>query len=208
VGLDAVERAVERVGGEVHVRTRAGRGTVFELRLPLALALVPAVLVESGGETYAIDAARIVETGRLESSAIIRDGARVTWRGRELPLVSLEALLGRIGGVEAGDGEAGDARSAPFVIVNLAPAEDAGAPEGRAGAGSERVGVEASGGAGARLAAVAVDRVAGRRDALVRGLGRHATRWRGVGGAIDLHDGSVALLLDLASLIDRARGER
>ena len=185
VGLDAVERAVERAGGEVRVRTRAGRGTTFELRLPLALALLPVVLVESSDETYAVDAARVVETGRLERSAISSDGARrrAVWRGRDLPFVSLASLLGRTTD-DAADDEGGR------VSVVAVRAGDAGGDA-----------------EGAALVVVAVERVAGRRDAVVRGLGRHATRWRGVGGAIDLRDGGVALLLDLTSLVEMAEGE-
>lgn len=225
VGLDAVERAVERAGGEVRVRTRAGRGTTFELRLPLALSLLPVVLVESGGETYAIDAARVVEAGRLERSAITSEGAtpRAAWRGREVRFVWLDALLGRAtgggGGRADGDrlsvvvlnlGDAGarvrigeqNGRGADAAAFDDAAGEQAAAPDEKSAAESgERT-------EGATLVVVAVDGISGRRDALVRGLGRHTTRWRGVGGAIDLRDGGVALLLDLASLVEMADGER
>ncbi|HEY9286286.1 MAG TPA: hypothetical protein VIP46_22735, partial [Pyrinomonadaceae bacterium] len=78
--------------------------------------------------------------------------------------------------------------------------------ESDSGAAVERAGGSDDVAGGAALVAVAVDRIAGRRDALVRGLGRHATRWRGVGGAIDLRDGAVALLLDLASLVEMKEG--
>ena len=48
VGLDVVEHALERAGGELRVRTRRGEGTTFELRVPLALALVSVVVVRAG----------------------------------------------------------------------------------------------------------------------------------------------------------------
>ena len=51
------------------------------------------------------------------------------------------------------------------------------------------------------FAAVAVDDLEGYRETLVRGLGRHATRWRGVTGATEMSDGTVALALDLPSLL-------
>ena len=54
---------------------------------------------------------------------------------------------------------------------------------------------------------VAVDEVMGRRDALVRSLGRHATRWRGTSGAVDLRDGTAALMLDLPRLLEGMRDE-
>ena len=228
VGLDAVERAVERAGGEVRVRTSAGRGTTFELRLPLALALLPVVLVESGGDTYAIDAARVAETGRLERTAITSEGARplAAWRGRELPFASLSALLGRTTGDVIEDAtRGGGGGRVPVVVASLSNAgareSDAARLERRPGAtepDGASVNQDASSGGragesgeepeGPALVVVAVDKVVGRRDALVRGLGRHATRWRGVGGAIDLRDGSVALLLDIASLVEMAEDGR
>jgi two-component system chemotaxis sensor kinase CheA len=224
VGLDAVERAVELAGGEVRVRTRAGRGTTFELRLPLALALLPVVLVESDGETYAADAALVVETGRLESSAITSGGARsrAAWRGRELPFVSLTSLLGRATADASNNPMDGATREGDVdnrVSVVVVRAGEAGARDGvrggrrpdtseQMGAAGERADESGEGTEDAALVVVAVDRVAGRRDALVRGLGRHATRWRGVGGAIDLRDGGVALLLDLASLVEMREGGR
>jgi two-component system chemotaxis sensor kinase CheA len=60
---------------------------------------------------------------------------------------------------------------------------------------------------GDRLAAISVDRFVGEREAVVKSLGRHASRIRGVGGAVDLEGGRVALLLDLPTLVgERRRG--
>ncbi|HEX8337879.1 MAG TPA: chemotaxis protein CheW, partial [Pyrinomonadaceae bacterium] len=51
-------------------------------------------------------------------------------------------------------------------------------------------------------AAIAVDALEGQSEVLVRGLGRHAKRWRAVGGATELRDGTVALVLDLPRLLE------
>jgi len=207
VGLDAVEREVEAAGGEVRVRTRAGRGTTFELHLPLALALAAVLLVESDGQTYALEAGRVVETLRADESAAVSEGARrfAPWRGQLLPLVSLRELLGRLRG-------AAHASERTHVVVHAAGLGANSRASVEAGNG-EAVGEAARGGAGGEVTAsvgrafvVAVDGVVGRRDALVRGLGRHATRWRGVGGAVDLRDGTAALLLDLARLSEGRGG--
>jgi hypothetical protein len=48
-----------------------------------------------------------------------------------------------------------------------------------------------------KLRGVVVDGIEGTEQVLVRSLGRHAGRWYGVGGAAELHDGTVALVLDL-----------
>ncbi|MDT5270083.1 MAG: two-component system, chemotaxis family, sensor kinase CheA [Acidobacteriota bacterium] len=177
VGLDVVERAVEEAGGEVRVRSQRGRGTTFELRLPTTLALLPAHVVKSAGRRYCLDALHVVEAGHAEASDLIGQGVRRTlrWRGRELPLVELRELLG-LG--SQGDETNGAARRA-YVVA-------------RARQGSEE---EAR-------AAIAVDELEGQSEVLVRGLGRHAKRWRAVGGATELRDGTVAIVLDLPRLLE------
>jgi two-component system chemotaxis sensor kinase CheA len=203
VGLDAVEHEIERAGGEVRVRTRRGRGTTFELRLPLPLALVPALLVRAGAQVYALDASRVVETLTLEEARVDGDGdsRTIRWHDEELPLVSLGSLLtGRVASShrdvtatreaardeDEAASDDGDRRRVIVVRLDDERGGDAQTDE------------EVS----SRLAAVIVDESSGRRDALVRSLGRHATRWRGVSGAIDLRDGTVALMLDLPRLLE------
>jgi two-component system chemotaxis sensor kinase CheA len=200
VGLDAVEHEIERAGGEVRVRTRRGRGTTCDLRLPLPLALVPALLVRAGAHAYAIDASRVVEILTPVEAGVAGETLTIRRGGEEMPLVSLGALLAGQTAVPGRDGAASrdaardddEAARADVrrrvVVVRL---EEGREDDARAGEG-----------ASSRLAAVVVDESAGRRDALVRGLGRHATRWRGVSGAIDLRDGTVALMLDLPRLLE------
>jgi two-component system chemotaxis sensor kinase CheA len=198
VGLDAVEHEIEQAGGEVRVRTRAGVGTTFELNLPLALALVPALLVEVGGFTYALDASRVVETIPAEGVKLIGEGEARTipWRERQLPFAELRTLLGQTTTAARHDG-AGER----LVVVRANDVRDDGGrdDEGRDDDGRDD---DAGGEGSSPLVALAVGRVLGRRDALVRSLGRHATRWRGVSGAIDLRDGTVALMLDLPRLLE------
>ncbi len=181
VGLDVVERAVEEAGGEVRVRSERGVGTTFELRLPTTLALLPAHVFSAGGRRYCVGARQVVEVGHAEASEVVGEGAerRLRWRGRELPLFVMSELLGRR---DAAQTPPPGGRVAFFVAGGRhAPEED--------------------GDAGAR-AAIAVDGLEGESEVLVRGLGRHAKRWRGVGGATELRDGTVALVLDLPRLLE------
>jgi two-component system chemotaxis sensor kinase CheA len=178
VGLEIVEREVEEAGGEVRVSTVRGRGTAFEMRLPATLALLPALLIRSGGHVYCVAAAHLVESGRASREDVAGDGSRLRLEGRELPLVSARALLGQ----PPSQDEQGAGSGVEFVVVR--------ARDGR-GEGDEQ-----------RHAAVVVDEVEGRAEVLVRGLGRHATRWRGVSGATELRDGRVALVLDLPRLVE------
>jgi two-component system chemotaxis sensor kinase CheA len=180
VGLDVVERAVEEAGGEVRVRSERGRGTTFELRLPTTLALLPAQVFKSGGRRYCIAAGQVVGWGEAEPEEIVQEGARrrLRWRGHDLPLFEMSQLLGREV-TEASESTAGG-RLAFFIA---------------------RVRKKAEGDAEAR-AAIAVDALEGQSEVLVRGLGRHAKHWRGVGGATELRDGGLALVLDLPRLLE------
>jgi two-component system chemotaxis sensor kinase CheA len=177
VGLDVVERAVEEAGGEVRVRSQRGRGTTFELRLPTSLALLPAHIVRLDGRRYCLGASHVVETDHAEASEMESRGGRRTlrWRGRELPLVELRELLG----------------------LNVRESETNGAPRRAYVVARARQGSE-----GEARAAIAVDGLEGQSEVLVRGLGRHAKRWRAVGGATELRDGTVALVLDLPRLLE------
>lgn len=177
VGLDVVERAVEEAGGEVRVRSVRGRGTTFELRLPTALALLPAHVVRLAGRRYCLGASHVVEAGHAEASEVSSVGPRRTlrWRGRELPLVELRELLG-LGAQEV---ETNGAARRAYVVARARQGSDAEA-----------------------RAAIAVDELEAQSEVLVRGLGRHAKRWHDVGGATELRDGTVALVLDLPRLLD------
>lgn len=94
VGLDVVRSTVAALRGGVEVGAGAGGGTTFVLRLPLTVALLPALFLEAGGEVFAIPAVDVEET--LRTPAVQRVGAAemVDVRGELLPLVRLERLFG------------------------------------------------------------------------------------------------------------------
>ena len=70
VGLDVVRSMVREVRGSVRLTSQAGRGTRCTLQLPLTLSVLRALLVETGGEPYALPLARITRTLRLPRTAI------------------------------------------------------------------------------------------------------------------------------------------
>lgn len=70
VGLDIVNTNIQRINGSIHVDTQLGLGTTFMIALPLTLAIVPALLVKVHQTTFAIPLVMIMETFRLEESAI------------------------------------------------------------------------------------------------------------------------------------------
>jgi len=107
VGMDVVRANVEKVGGSVEVESKVGVGTTLRLRVPLTLAIVPALVVRSGGQSFALPQSALVELvyvpKRDEEKAVERMGTAELYRLRErlLPVVWLDRLLG----LETGDAE-------------------------------------------------------------------------------------------------------
>jgi two-component system chemotaxis sensor kinase CheA len=66
VGMDAVRSAVRGFGGDVSVRSQFGKGTTTELRMPLTLAILPALVVRAAGDPYALQLDRVDRTFKLE----------------------------------------------------------------------------------------------------------------------------------------------
>jgi two-component system, chemotaxis family, sensor kinase CheA len=100
VGMDVVRANVEKVGGSVELESKVGMGTTLRLRVPLTLAIVPALVVRSGGQSFALPQSALVELvyvpKRDEERAVERMGAAELYRLRErlLPVVWLDRLLG------------------------------------------------------------------------------------------------------------------
>jgi two-component system chemotaxis sensor kinase CheA len=96
VGMDAVRETIRQLGGEVHVESEKGRGTTAEIRLPLTLAIMSALLVEAGGLPYAIPLDRVERTLALEDHPVRSVAGRrvLALRDGVLPLLDASAALG------------------------------------------------------------------------------------------------------------------
>ena len=96
VGMDAVRAKVREVGGEVWMTSEPGQGTVAQIRLPLTLAIMPALLVRAGGRTYAIALDRIDRSIMLEDHPVrSAAGQRMLVVGDAvIPLHDAAAVLG------------------------------------------------------------------------------------------------------------------
>jgi two-component system chemotaxis sensor kinase CheA len=99
VGLDVVATRVRALGGMLDIHSEPGRSTTFTLQLPLTLAIVRALLVRLGGETYALPLTHVGETTHLEPDDVrVVKGRNVALlRDEVIPLLSLRTLL-RSGG--------------------------------------------------------------------------------------------------------------
>ena len=95
IGMDIVRESIENLKGVIELETTPGRGTRFLIRLPLTLAILRAVLVGVGDQTFAVPL-----TGVLEIIRLVPDQARTIlgrgvlhWRNQVVPLVSLREAL-------------------------------------------------------------------------------------------------------------------
>ncbi len=95
VGMDIVRNNLERVNGTISVETSVGKGTRFQVTLPLTLAIVPTLLVKVGNIPFAIPLVVVVETQRLSAKDIQSVGGRPTiiLRDQILSLVSMNELF-------------------------------------------------------------------------------------------------------------------
>jgi two-component system chemotaxis sensor kinase CheA len=98
VGMDVVRANIDEIGGTIDVKSVPGRGTSFSIKIPLTLAIVSALIVEVGGDRYAIPQLAVVELVRVRAGSEhriehIKDAAVLRLRNKLLPLVALKTLL-------------------------------------------------------------------------------------------------------------------
>ena len=99
VGMDVVRTNIERIGGTIELSSVAGQGSTFLIKIPLTLAIVSALIVETSGQRFAIPQLNVVELVGVSDSSearieTINTSPVLRLRDRLLPLVSLRGLLG------------------------------------------------------------------------------------------------------------------
>ncbi|MHB2165839.1 hybrid sensor histidine kinase/response regulator [Alsobacter sp. R-9] len=99
VGMDVVRSNIELIGGSVDVRWTPGRGAVFTLKIPLTLAIVSALIIETGGQRYAIPQSVVMELVQPGASPdhqmkSVSGSLLLRLRDTLVPVVRLAALLG------------------------------------------------------------------------------------------------------------------
>jgi two-component system chemotaxis sensor kinase CheA len=175
VGMDIVRANVEKINGSVEVSTRRGGGTTFTIRLPLTLAIIQALLVRVAGGIYALPIHAVTETLRVEPSQIHRLNRREAMQLRGTVLPLV--ALRRVFGIR--DSDSPDIGSAARLVVA----------------------VHAPGG---RQIGLIVDGLIGEQEIVIKPLGNLVGDVPGVSGAAILGDGSVALIMDVSSLINQS----
>jgi two-component system chemotaxis sensor kinase CheA len=99
VGMDVVRTNIDQIGGTIDVKSVAGVGLSFTIKIPLTLAIVAALIVEAGGERFAIPQLSVIELVRARGNGEhrierIKGTAVLRLRDKLLPLARLSELLG------------------------------------------------------------------------------------------------------------------
>jgi two-component system chemotaxis sensor kinase CheA len=181
VGMDVVKTNIEKIGGSVDVFSEAGQGTTLKIKIPLTLAIIPALIVTSGGERFAIPQVSLLELVRLEAEQA-RKGIEMLYgapifrlRGQLLPLAYLNREL------------------------NLVPS---GAAE-KENTGDEAVNIVVLQADGRQFGMI-VDEINDTEEIVVKPLGKQLKGITCFAGATIMGDGKVALILDVMGLAQYA----
>ena len=175
VGMDVVRTNIEKIGGTVDLLSETGGGTTLKIKIPLTLAIIPGLVVTSGGERFVIPQISLSELVRLEGAAAHRQLERIHGatlyrrRGKLLPLAYLNKVLDT-------SETLADEDVANIVVLQV---------EGRE-------------------FGLVVDAVNDTQEIVVKPLGKHLKSLTAYSGATIMGDGKVALILDVLGIAQRS----
>jgi len=180
VGMDVVKTNVEKIGGTVDVQSTPGKGTTVKIKIPLTLAIIPALMITSGGDRFAIPQVSLLELVRMDAGDVGKGIEMVhgvpvyRLRGRLLPLVYLNSELQLINTASINKAE----DSATNIVVVQADGREFG---------------------------LVVDEITDTEEIVVKPLGQQLKGITAYSGATIMGDGRVALILDILGLAQRAQ---
>ena len=177
VGMDVVKTNVEKIGGTVDVQSVAGQGTTVRVKIPLTLAIIPALVITCAGDRYAIPQVSLLELVRLEAEQATKielvHGAPVyRLRERLLPLAYLRRELNL---------EPKDNKEKAADAINIVVLQADGRPFG-----------------------LVVDEINDTEEIVVKPLSKQLKAVKTFAGASIMGDGKVALILDVMGVAQRA----
>jgi len=118
VGMDVVRTNIDQIGGTIDIKSVAGEGCSVTIKIPLTLAIVSALIVEAGGDRFAIPQLSVVELVRARANSEhrierIKDTAVLRLRNKLLPLMHLKKLL------KIDDGSSSDPENGFIVVTQV-----------------------------------------------------------------------------------------
>ena len=182
VGMDVVKTNIEKIGGTVDIASQPGQGTTVRMKIPLTLAIIPALIVTSGGDRYAIPQVSLLELVRLEGEQA-QTGHRADSRRARLPAARQPAAA-RLPATASSDVEAeAPTRGRHAVNIVVLQADD-------------------------RQFGLVVDEINDTEEIVVKPLGKQLKGIRAFAGATIMGDGKVALILDVLGLAQAPTSSR
>ncbi|MEA2040052.1 MAG: chemotaxis protein CheW [Thermodesulfobacteriota bacterium] len=100
VGMDVLKTNLDKLGGQIDIDSRPGKGTTIRIKLPLTLAVIPSQIIITEGERYAIPQVNLEELLRIPADEVkdrierVGDAEVVRLRGKLLPLIRLADVIG------------------------------------------------------------------------------------------------------------------
>jgi two-component system chemotaxis sensor kinase CheA len=177
--MDVVKRNVESLQGSIEIDSASGKGSTFKIRLPLTLAIIDGFHVESKGTHFIIPQATIIECIDLVAHVDIEGRHCINLRGDMIPYLAMNE------------------------IFNLAESQPSTAlTDDKAQQRAELVIVQFGG----NIAGIAVDKLNGEIQTVVKPLGPIFKPLKGIGGSSLLGSGEIAFILDIPQLIELAIG--
>ncbi|MFA5582732.1 MAG: chemotaxis protein CheW [Bacteriovoracaceae bacterium] len=173
VGMDVVRTNIERIGGNVELSGEENVGTTIKIKIPLTLAIIPALMVKCGGATFAIPQLKLEELVRVDLEdnphqiETLYGAAMYRLRGNLLQLVDMNVILGESNSFEVGN----------KTVFNIAVLNADG-----------------------NLFGVIIDEILDTADIVVKPLNRVLKSLQIYSGATVLGDGSVALIFDVMGI--------
>ncbi|MEW6671279.1 MAG: chemotaxis protein CheA [Thermodesulfobacteriota bacterium] len=208
VGMDVVKTGIEKLGGSIELDSKPGEGTTVLLRLPLTLAILPALIVTQNGSLFAIPQTSLVELVCLYDEDVqtkieCADGLEICrLRGRLLPLVRLSEVLARPARFTRETGvEIAEKYHRPPASIRPEAADPAG-PHKSADTGTSLNFVVLRGVNG-RYGLI-VDGILGTEEIVVKPMHRALKSLAIYAGATIMGNGKVALILDVEGIARHA----
>ncbi|MGH1440392.1 MAG: chemotaxis protein CheA [Cellvibrionaceae bacterium] len=179
VGMDVVKTKITQLNGSIEIDSRMGEGTRIMIKVPLTLAIMPTLMIMLGQQAFALPLVSVNEIFHMDlSKTNIVDGQEcITVRDRAVPVFHLKRWLVRDGsGAIAANESTTD--NSHVVIVTV---------------GTQRVGF-------------VVDQLIGQEEVVIKPLGKMLNGTPGMAGATITGDGTIALILDVPSMLKRYVG--
>ena len=195
VGMDVVKTYIERIGGSVEVMSKIDHGTTIRIKIPLTLAIIPALMVKVVNHRFAIPQVNLLELVRLEGEQITKEIEMVQGtpiyrlRGKLLPLVFLRKELEL-----KMDAEPGSVEHGLEYYEQAAQSDQEGSKEDPVAINIIVLQAEA------QVFGLVVDEVIDTEEVVVKPLSKLLKSIPILAGATIMGDGKVALILDVVGM--------